>query len=363
MPPIPPSSGSDAPATLRQIAKLAGVSQMTVSRALGNRPRVAEETRRNVRRIAERLGYRPDPEITKLMHYLRRGVRPRFRSVICGLTNWPTAVLPPYFRALLAGAERQAESRGYRFDVEIVTGEARDGVRLQRILRCRGVEGVVLLPQRPPLDLSGLLDWREFSVVAASMSVLAPEVNRVAPHHFANVLRLCRELTVRGYRRIGLVIERGQDARVNHGFSAAVLSHGRHEAAEAVEPLVFNGTLRGTLEPWYRRERPDAIIATAESLVRECARLLRQRIPGPFGFASTNLEPGGTGSAMIGGIDESPGEIGALAVDLIASMVERRARGLPESPTSTLLAGRWRGGRSCRGKRGAAAALLAADPR
>jgi DNA-binding LacI/PurR family transcriptional regulator len=183
--------------------------------------------------------------------------------------------------------------------------------------------------------------------------VLGPEVNRVAPHHFDNTVRLCREVAALGYRRIGLVIEAEHDARAKRGFSAAALSFGRHEAAEAVAPLVWEGELAGALGPWFRRERPDAVVATAESLVRECVRILKRKIPGPVGFASTNVEAvkavkaSEVDWAEIAGMDELPEEIGAIAVDLLAGMVERRVRGLPVSPAATLLAGRWRAGRSC----------------
>ncbi len=333
--------------TVRQIARLADVSLMTVSRALRNQPRVAEATRRKILKIAQRLGYRPDPEIAKLMHHLRRKVRPQFQSVICGLTNWPTAVKPAYFQALLAGAERQARERGYGFHVMPVREAVRSGEQLRRVLRSQGVQGVVLLPQSPPRDLGALLEWSEFSVAAASLSVLGPEVNRVAPHHFSNTVRLCRELAALGYRRIGLVIDAEQDARANRGFSAALLSFGRYETEEAVTPLVWAGELAEALVPWYRRERPDALVATSEALVRECARWLKLKIPGPVGFASTNVASAKAGLGGIAGIDELPDEIGAITVDLLASMIERRVRGLPVAPASTLLAGRWRAGLSC----------------
>ena len=337
--------------TVRQIARLAGVSLMTVSRALRDQSRVAEATRRKVVKIARRLGYRPDPEITKLMHHLRRKVRPQFQSVICGLTNWPTTVKPAYFQALLAGAEWQARERGYGFRVMQVPESARSGEQLRRVLRSQGVTGVVLLPQSPPRNLGALLDWNEFSVVAASLSVLGPEVNRVAPHHFDNTVRLCRELAARGYRRIGLVIDAEQDARANRGFSAALLSFGRYETTEAVVPLVWDGKLADGLVPWFRRERPDALVATSETLVRECARLLKRQFSVPVGLASTNVAAAKSGLGEIAGIDELPDEIGVIAVDLLASMIERRVRGLASAPASTLLAGRWCAGRSCPARR------------
>lgn len=343
-PPRPPQS--EKPATLRQIAQLAGVSLMTVSRALGNRPRVAEATRRSIMKIAQRIGYHPDPEISKIMHHLRRGTRPQFQSVICGITDWPEGAKPSYFESLLAGAARQARLRGYGFSVEQRGPEPRDGSRLQRVLRSRGVQGVILLPQRAPADLSNLLDWRDFSVVATSITVTAPGVNRTAPHHFENTLQLCRELTLRGYRRIGLVIARDHDARVNHAFTAAVMSHARHEAREGVAPLAFQGNLAAVLPPWFERERPDVIVAANEASALESAGLLRLKIPGPVGFATTSVNPAAGGARVLGGIDELPEDIGTAAVDLVASMIERRVRGLPKSPTSTLLTGRWRAGRS-----------------
>jgi LacI family transcriptional regulator len=340
------NSGESA-ATVRQIARLAGVSLMTVSRALRNQPRVAEGTRRRVLRIAQRLGYRPDPEIAKLMHHLRSKVRPQFQSVICGLTNWPTAVKPPYFQALLKGAERQARERGYGFRVMQITAAVRGGEQLRRVLRSQGVQGVVLLPQSPPSDLGTLLDWCEFSVVAASLSVLGPAVNRVAPHHFDNTVRLCRELASLGYRRIGLVVDAAHDARTNGGFSAAVLSFGRRRSAEAVQPLVWEGKLMDALVPWFRRERPDVVVTTSEQWAGECARILKLKIPGPVGFACTNVATAKEARADFSGIDELPEEIGAIAVDLLAGMVERRVRGLPVSQAATLLAGRWQVGQSC----------------
>jgi LacI family transcriptional regulator len=335
------------PATVRRIAKLAGVSSMTVSRALGNRPRVSEETRRNVLKIAQRLGYRPDPEITKLMHHMRRRVRPQFQSVICGITNWPTEAKPAYFEALLEGAARQARERGYGFSVVRFATEAGGSARLQRELRTRGVQGLLLLPQRAPQDLRELLDWREFSTVAASVSVVGPEVNRASPHHFANTLQLCRELTRLGYRRIGLVIDGGQDSRVNHGFSAAVVSHGRNGAGDSVAPLVVTGDLSEKLAPWFKCERPDAIVTSDERGARECARLLKFKIPGSVGFACTSVQTSDETAPLMAGIDEQPAEIGVISVDLLAGMVERRVRGLPAAPTSTLLAGRWCAGLSC----------------
>ncbi len=330
--------------TVREIAQRCGVSQMTVSRALRDQPRVAEKTRRKIRKVAESLGYRPDPEIVKLMHYVRRGKRGALRSVICAISNWRPEKEPAYLADLAEGARERAGARGYLFSRErIGAGAPGQAEALRRKLRSRGVQGVLFLPMSPPVDLAGLLEWEEFSVVAASLSVLGPEMNRVAPNHFANTLRLCRELAARGYRRIGLVVDVEQDWRTNRGFSAAALSFGWHEARERVTPLVWEGDLAAAIRPWFRKEKPDLVLTTSEERVRACAAALGVPVAGTsaVGFASTNVRPGAGGRSPIAGIDEVPGEIGASAVDLLASLIERRERGLPKLPTATLLTGRW----------------------
>ncbi|MCX7668424.1 MAG: LacI family transcriptional regulator, partial [Atribacterota bacterium] len=46
--------------TIKDVARLAGVSPATVSLVLSNKGQVAEETRRKVLEAAEKLGYRPN---------------------------------------------------------------------------------------------------------------------------------------------------------------------------------------------------------------------------------------------------------------------------------------------------------------
>lgn len=46
--------------TLKQVAKLAGVSLTTASRVINNRPNVSPEVRERVWRIIKEIGYQPN---------------------------------------------------------------------------------------------------------------------------------------------------------------------------------------------------------------------------------------------------------------------------------------------------------------
>jgi LacI family transcriptional regulator len=322
--------------TLRQIAAAAGVSIMTASRALGSGRDIAPATRSRLRQTAEELGYRPDPEIAKLMHHLRTRRPRRFQSVICGFTTRPSEDREEFFRRLVEGARARATVRGYGFIVHRLDPRAGSSGALSRQLQARGVEGIMLLPQRAPIDLSALLDWGAFSTVAATTSVVAPPVHRVAPDQFANTLLLCRRLRAEGHRRIGLVLAREDDLRVGHRFTAAVEWHARHEAPAVVPPHIFADRMTEGIVGWFQREQPDVIVANEHRTIRECARLLFGRRAPPVRFVSTSVL-----DAVTSGIDERPGAIAAAAVDWLAGLIERRDRGLPDVASTTLIAGQW----------------------
>ncbi len=328
---------------MREIAQVAGVSAMTVSKALRNLPKVSARTRDRVVKVAAKLGYRPDPEGARLMNHLRNRSKPSFQGLICAITDRPVGMTHPYVDGLVAGVERQARNRGYGFSLIHFEEDLAHRRQLRRIIWARGVQGVLLLPLREPFDLSDLLPWSDLAVVAVTLSTLAPVVHRAIPNHFANTLRLCRKLTELGYRRAGLVIDAVQEMRVNHAFSAAVIRHNLEGRRVSVPPFIYDRLQPAALQAWYRREKPDAIITTDNAFSRECARILGLPIPGPVGFVSTNTDA----SSAISGIDELPREVGATAVDLLAGMIQHGEKGLPGHPATTELQGAWFEGTSC----------------
>jgi DNA-binding LacI/PurR family transcriptional regulator len=330
--------------TTRLVAERAGVSSAAVSLALRNHPKISLKTREHVQRVAAALGYRPDPHVAKLMHHLRTRREPGFQSTICALTTIPAERELAYVRDILESARQRAESLGHGFMVLHIDDAVERRPDLQRIFRSRGVEGLLLPPMARARQFTELLDWKNFSVVTATNGVLAPEFHRVVPHQFSNMLVLCEQLARRNYRRIGIVQPSAQDLSVNHGFSAAVVWQNLLGGTELVMPLIFDGDKPLDLVSWFKREKPDAIIVTGDDAGKAVARELGLRIPGPVGFASANK----AGTSIFAGMEERPAEIGATAIGLLASMIQRGERGVPAVPTVTMIKGRWIEGRSVR---------------
>ena len=143
------AQGDERRATLRDVARAAGVHPATASRALNERTRklVKEETARRVLEAARALSYRPNP--------IAKGLRTR-RSATVGvlipdLTN-------PLFPPIIRGVEEVLEPAGYAvavancdYDLERERGHYRE-------MLARQVEGFVVataLRRHPLLEETG----------------------------------------------------------------------------------------------------------------------------------------------------------------------------------------------------------------
>jgi DNA-binding LacI/PurR family transcriptional regulator len=336
----------EKPTTLRMLAALAGVSAMTISLALRNHRSISPATTKRVQQLARTHGYRRDPEIAKLMLHLRARRTQRIQSSICALTTIRPLRDALYARDIAEAARKRANHLGYAYDQLCLSDYQNNPAQLHRVLRSRGVEGVLLLPMAQPLSVENLIDWRDFSVVAASYSVTAPHFHRVIPHHFDNVLLVCRQLKQRGYERVGLITTPAMEQRGNNCYAAAVLWHNAYGGVGAVKPLIAP---METLTPdfitnWIKANRVDAVITNFERLVLPAAERLRKEGYGEIAMAKQTLPI----SPLIAGVDEKPDQIGRTAVDLLDGLLQRGEKGLPDLAKVTMIAGEWKEGTSVR---------------
>ncbi|EHK88528.1 LacI family DNA-binding transcriptional regulator [Saccharomonospora azurea] len=131
------------PAVMADVARLAGVSQQTVSRVLNHHPSVSPGTRTRVLAAIEELGYRPNSAARALASK---------RTKVIGVVGFDASLYGP--ASTLAGLEQAAHSAGYF--VSVASMRAPDGDAVQQALRrltSQSVEGVVVIaPQRATVD-------------------------------------------------------------------------------------------------------------------------------------------------------------------------------------------------------------------
>lgn len=334
-----PNPDSTRRPTMRTIADAAGVTHATVSMALRNHPTISAPTRRKVQRIARQMGYRPDPQVSKLMHHLRMKHKPQFQSTIAALTTLREADEPPYARALREGARRAAEAFGYGFSTFHLEYQEKRDASLQRILRSRGVEGLLLLPLATPTNLSRWLDWRQFAVVAATYGVLAPDIHRVVPDQFGNTMLICERLARLGCRRLGLVMWEGTEITVGHRFSAPVMWQNTMGGTEFVPAFTYASDKLSGLREWFETERPDALIVGEETIARRIMKELRLHASKKVRVALTER----SAVSPFPGIDQRAAAVGAAAAAQLHALIQRGEKGAPDVPSVMMIKGHWIG--------------------
>lgn len=129
--------------TIQDVAKAAGVSPSTVSRALSSPEMVREETRARVRAVAESLGYRPNLAARGLI----TGKTANIGVIVPDLTN-------PFFPSMLRGVQARAREADHAV---FLADSQEDGAEEARLVAAmaKQVDGVVMCASRmdqPLLD-------------------------------------------------------------------------------------------------------------------------------------------------------------------------------------------------------------------
>ena len=328
--------------TLKDVARRAGVSLMTASYALRHNPKIPPATRGRVQQAARHLGYIPNPEISRLMQLLRGGRRPTYQSTLACLSFYqgPSATTHRYTMDVIAGARKRAADLGYSLDVLSVEHSKLGSARLTTMLKSRGIRGVLVPPLSEIVDCSRMLDWSQFSVIAATSATQNFEVNRVVPHHQDNIMQALLRMRQRGHRRLGLVLTTDLTHRVNFAYQAALAFYqqaGDFAPIPALNlPSADVQASRAPLRKWLVTHRPEVLL-TVENVLPALREISGGRAPA--GKSICLLDHGGIGP--MAGIHQHPRIIGETAVDLLAGQVVHGELGLGSFPRVTMVEGVW----------------------
>src|SRR5690606_37988036 len=125
------------------------------------------------------------------------------------------------------GVTRRAEALGFGVCVFRLIDYRRNLRAMLRVVRSRGITGVILLPSnQPPTSLEGGAAWDGLSVVAATTSVRAPRFHQVVPNQLFNMMSLIERIQQSGYSRIGAILTETLEERTAHQYSLALTWHG-----------------------------------------------------------------------------------------------------------------------------------------
>lgn len=240
--------------TIKDIARLCGVSISTVSRVLNNRPDVSEENRRRVLAVVESTNYIPNNSARDLVKAKSEAIG----LVVRGVSN-------PFYTHIIRAIEEKITEGGFTMVMQQIgtcDDEVRCGAMMERDKRLRGIIFLGGRSDYSPAELAALnvpfvccsyanhygsLDEKSYS----SVSIADEE----------EAYRAVKTLYDNGHRRIAALISRVDDRAISQlryqGYVAAlqdcgialdeelVISAGTfyiHDAYHAMEETLRKGT-------------------------------------------------------------------------------------------------------------------------
>ena len=337
----------DKQPTMQQIADAVGCSRMAVSLALRNSPKISAATIARIRKVADEMGYRPNPMVSALMTQLRHGRTVKRPTTIAYVTAYPTEDgwrQPGLFTEFHTGAEKRAEALGYKLENYWLRRPGLSEKRFCDVLFARNVLGLVIAPL-PSGGGTLALDWARFASAAIGYSVTSPNIHRASNDQYSTIRLAIAELTRLGYRRIGLAKTRDGDERVNHNWSAGMLVEQSMVPAERRVPLLLaDGPFEEAFAAWFSAHRPDVVL-TQEW---RCGRVLKNlgvRVPEDVGIANLGVTRDETQWA---GMNQNAELVGAAALDLVDAQLRRNEFGIPVQQKTVVIPGHWVAGPTVR---------------
>lgn len=225
-------------ATLKDVAKAAGVSLASASYAVNKTGSLGEETRNQILKVAESLGYRQNLSARAT----RTGKTGAMGFVVPDMTN-------PFFPSLAQSVVQRARLNGYSVFVTDSEGDPGQEIEVVRQLIGRGVDGIVWFPINDENRLAKVSS--ELPIIVLDRTIAGFECIQA---DYAEGGRLAAEhLVAMGHRNIGVVA----------GPLDVKSMRDRCEAAEAV--ISRNGKVAFSVENAFATELGTAVIQALET--------------------------------------------------------------------------------------------------
>jgi LacI family transcriptional regulator len=256
--------------TIKDVARLAGVSVATVSRVLNASARVEEPTRERVLAATRKLRFSPNTAARSLSTR---------RSLALGV------ILPDlygeFFSELLRGMDNAAQRAGYSLLVSSSHHDARGIDAAVRVSRGR-VDGLLIMaPDVARVALAAALPRGIPTVLLNGRPAADSDVTAVTVDNYGGAAAVTRHLIALGHRRIGFIAGAAHNADAQQrerGHRAAMRAAGiEHEPELSVRgDFTEDAGVEGARALLTLASRPTAIFAANDAMAVGALAFLRE---------------------------------------------------------------------------------------
>ena len=331
----------------------------TVSLALRNSPAIPEETRVRIQKIAEKMGYVPDPMLQALVAYRNKHTSKRQTQTLAYVTNWPTKwgwQSVTSHKKFYEGARCTAAQLGYQLE-HFWLGEPGMSQRwLSHMLYHRGIKGVLLAAHEADCEPMDAMEWARFSAIKLGNYPAEPSLHRVTIDAAGIVRTVLRQIFAAGYQRIGFIVPSGWDDFVARDLAAAFWVEQQRLLEEQRVPILYlpknphgeyaeegredSSVSDSFFQAWYHHHRPDVIVSSGPFAQTPLAKM-GVSVPREVAFVDFSLEDATSGFS---GVRLNCERVGEVAAEILTGHIAQNLCGTPVVPTATLVEGTWMNG-------------------
>lgn len=246
--------------TINEIAKKAGVSIATVSRALNGSKSVRDETRQKIILLAKDLNYKPNP--------FARGLSKKQTDTIGVILP---ELVDEFFTEIIRGIDEEAY-RTNRFIMLSSSHSHRNTIEtLLEFMNGRRVDGLIIMAPQISEDVTPIIRKSKRPVVMLNCPSDLDQIICFKIDNYQGALKITEHLIEHGYKKIGMI--KGPDGNFDaeerfSGFKDALQRHDIAINTAMIVPGEFSikSGYYGLLRLLSQNERPEAIFAANDMM-------------------------------------------------------------------------------------------------
>ena len=316
--------------TIKDIAKISGVSVSTVSRVLNNHPDVSKDVRRKVMAVVEEYNYIPNNSARAL----GQSKSDNIGLIVRGISN-------PFYTAIIHEIEQDIEKAGYTLVMQQI-GSSDDellaGAMMERDKRLRGL-----------IFLGGRLDATKDQIAGIGVPFVncssnnaygtldADSYSSVSIDDTQTAYEAVKELYKEGHRRIAVLLARpddGSGSQIRYeGYVKALTEAGMapdEDLIISVDSYNIADAYHGTKKWLEKGIAFDAIFAIADNLAMGAMRALREKsidVPKQCSIVAIDgIEVSEYMAPALSTYCQPMEELGRTSVELLINLIEKKGK-------------------------------------
>ncbi len=314
--------------TIKDIARISGVSVSTVSRVLNNHPDVSDDVRTKVMAVVDQYNYVPNNSARSLSQSKTDNIG----LIVRGISN-------PFYTSIIHQIEKDIEAAGYTLVMQQI-GATDDELLAGRMMeRDKRLLGIIFL--------GGRLDYTTEQIAGISVPFVSCSSNNaygtlsddayssVSIDDTQTAYEAVMELYKEGHRRIAVLLAKPDDGSISQiryeGYVKAITEVGMapdEDLIISVNSYNIAEAYRGTGE-WLDRKIPfDAIFSIADNLAMGAMKALREHgivVPRDCSIVAIDgIEVSEYMAPSLSTYCQPMEELGSKSVELLIDLIENQ---------------------------------------